>query len=99
MAHDIYCCSQAILDSIGSLIDGGASGGLTGTDICLLEYTEQCADITVVDQASLNKLPLLTCPSTVNTTHRPIVFIMYQYAYYEKGSTINSAGQLSYFGC
>ena len=39
-AHVTYKCLPAISDSIGSLIDGGANGGLAGADVCVLEYTE-----------------------------------------------------------
>ena len=40
MTHVTYQCSQDISDSIGSLIDEEANGGLAGTDVCLLDYTE-----------------------------------------------------------
>ena len=33
MAHVTYQCSPAILDSIGSLIDGGTYGRLADTDV------------------------------------------------------------------
>ena len=85
MAHVTYQCLQAILDSIGSLIDGGAIGGLAGADSCMLDYS---ADIILL---------LVTCTRTVHTTHGPIVLIMCLYAYYGKWSTIHSIGQLSHF--
>ena len=40
MAHVTYWCWQAILDSIGSHIDGGASSGLADADIHMLDYTK-----------------------------------------------------------
>ena len=40
MAHITYQCSQAMLDSIGSLIDRGTNGGLAGTDVHMVDYTE-----------------------------------------------------------
>ena len=33
-------CLQPISDSIGSLIDAGANGGLAGTDVHMLGYTK-----------------------------------------------------------
>ena len=36
MAHVTYQCSQAISDSMRSLIDGGANGRLTSADVCTL---------------------------------------------------------------
>ena len=35
---------QSLIDSIRSLIDGEANGGLAGADICMLKYTDQYAD-------------------------------------------------------
>ena len=82
MAYVTYQCLQPISNSIGSLIDRGAKGGLAGADVCMLDYTEQCADITGVGQASINALPLVTCAGTVHMTYGPIVLIMHLYAYY-----------------
>ena len=82
MAHVTYWCSQAISDSIGSLIDGGANSGFAGADVCMLEYTKQYASIMGVGQASINALPLVTCAGTIHTTQGPIVLIMNQYAFY-----------------
>ena len=85
-------------DSIRPLIDRGANGGLACTDVHMLEYTKQYAEMTGVSQASINALPLVTCVGTVHTTQGPTVLIMNQYAYYRKGSTVHSIGQLSHFG-
>ena len=78
MAPIPYQCLQVISDSIGSLIDGGSNGRLAGTDVCMLEYTNWCADIMGVDQASMNALRLVTCAGTIQTTQGPIVLIMNQ---------------------
>ena len=64
MTHVTYCCSQAMSDSIGSLIDGGAHSGLAGADVHMLDYTEQYADSMGVGQASINTLPCVTCGGT-----------------------------------
>ena len=45
----------------------------------------------------LNELPFVTCAGSVHMTLGPIVLIMHPYAYYGKGSTIHSTGQLSHF--
>ena len=47
----IWSMSPTISDSIRLLIDGGANGGLAGTDICMLQYTKRYADIMGVGQA------------------------------------------------
>ena len=78
MAHVTYWCSQAIYDSISSLIDRGANTGLAGTDICMLKYTKQYADITGVDQSSINALPLVTCAGTVHMMQGLTVLILNQ---------------------
>ena len=64
----------------------------------MLEYTDQYADITGVDWASINALPLVTCAGTVHMTQGPIVLIMNQYAYYGKGSSVHSVRKLLHFG-
>ena len=76
MAHVTYWCLQALSNHSGSLIDAGANGGLAGTDVHMLEYTEQYTDIMGVGQVSLNSLPLVTCAG--NMTQGPIVLIMNQ---------------------
>ena len=52
--------------------------------VCMLEYTEQYADIIRVGQVSLNALQLVTCAGTTYMTQGPIVLVMNQYAYMEK---------------
>ena len=98
MDHVTYLWSQAISDSIGSLLDRGANGGLASADIHVLKYTKQYADTTGVGQASISALQLVTYTRTVHTTQGPVVLIMNQYAYYGETSTVHSAGQLSDFG-
>ena len=98
MAHVTYWCLQTMSNSIGSLIDGGANGGFPGTDVHVLEYTEQYADIMGVGQPSINALPLVTCAGTIQTTQGSIVLIMNQYTYNGKGSTVDYVRKLSHFG-
>ena len=68
MAHVTYQCLQAISGSNQSIIDGGATGGLAGTGVHMLEYTEQYADIMGVGQASINTLSLVTCAGMIHMT-------------------------------
>ena len=82
LVHVIHQCSHAIFDSIVSHIDGGAIGGLAGTDVCLLDYTKQCSVIMGIGQESLDALSLVPSARTVHMIQCPIVLIMHQYAYY-----------------
>ena len=100
MASVTYRCTQAAASTTlpGSLIDGGANGGLAGEDVRVLSYTDRSADITGIGDSHMEDVPIVTCAGVVQTTRGPIVLIMNQYAYYGKGSTAHSTGQLSHFG-
>ena len=100
MASVTYRCTQAAASTTlpGSLIDGGANGGLAGEDVRVLSYTDRSADITGIGDSHMEDVPIVTCAGVVQTTRGPIVIIMNQYAYYGKGSTMHSIGQLSHFG-
>ena len=95
MAHVTYQGSQAIYDSIRSLIDGRANGGLAGAETHMFEYTEQYADSMGVGLASIDALTSVTCAGTIHMSQGPIVLIMNQYTFYGTGSTVYSIVQLS----
>ena len=85
-------------NGIGSLIDGGANGGFAGADVRVLEYTDQHADVTGIADHSVQNVPLATVAGLVKTTKGDAIVIMHQYAYYGKGTTVHSVGQMEHFG-
>ena len=82
----------------GSLIDGGANGGMSGADVRLLETGYDTADVSGIADNSVQNLPIATCAGLVESTTGPIIVIMHQYAHYGKGKTIHSVNQLLQFG-
>ena len=82
----------------GSLMDGGANGGMSGADVRLLETGYETADVSGIADNAVQNLPIATCAGLVESTTGPIVVIMHQYAHYGKGKTIHSVNQLLHFG-
>jgi hypothetical protein len=81
------------------LVDGGANGGMAGTDVKILsESAFNKANVTGIGESLIQNLPLATAAGLVNTHRGPAVVILNQYANYGKGHTIQSASQLRAFG-
>ena len=82
----------------GALIDGGANGGLSGSDVRVLSETLNSADVTGIGEKSLVNLPLCTVGAVIDTHKGPIIGVFNQYAHYGKGQTVHSVNQLKHFG-
>ena len=80
-----------------SLIDGGANGGLGGSDVRLIETTDRYADVTGIDGHVMTNIPIGTVAGKVLTTRGPIIAIWHQYAYTGKGHSIHSSHQMRHF--
>ena len=84
----------------GSLIDGGANGGLCGNDVEILEHTLQRCDVVGIAQNTVADLPIVQCAGKTETMNgTPIILIFNQYANKGDGHTIHSCSQLRHFGC
>ena len=81
----------------GSLIDRGANGGLAGSDVRILERTGRTVSVTGIDNHELSGLDIVTCAALLHTNHGKVVLIMHEYAYYGRGNTIHSPGQIEWF--
>ena len=81
----------------GSLIDRGANGGLAGSDVRILERTCRTVSVTGIDNHELPGLDIVTCAALLHTNHGKVVLIMHEYAYYGRGNTIHSPGQIEWF--
>ena len=98
-AHVKYHVQNHNRISTGSLIDGGAAnGGLSGTDVRVLNESLVLADVTGIGGGVVNNLPLCTVAGFINTLQGPIIGIFHQYAHYGEGTTIHSVPQLLHFG-
>eukprot|EP00977_Amphora_coffeiformis_P027069 scaffold32849_cov108-Amphora_coffeaeformis.AAC.1 len=96
-----YRISQADeRDTRGSLVDGGANGGMFGDDVRVLEFVEHATvDITGINNAEVNGLRIAQGAAVVETINDgPIIVIMSQYANLGHGKTIHSKGQMENFG-
>ena len=85
-------------DKIGSLIDGGANGGMSGSDVLLLETTLDFADVTGIADNAVRNIPIGTCAGLVESVTGPIIIIMHQYAHHGEGNTVHSVNQMLDFG-
>ena len=81
----------------GSLIDRGANGGLAGSDVTILERTGRTVSVTRIDNQDLPGLDIATCAALLHTNHGKVVLIMHEYAYYGRGNTNHSPGQIEWF--
>ena len=80
-----------------SLIDRRANVGLAGSDVRILERTGRTVSVTGIDNHELPGLDIVTCAALLNTNHGKVVLIMHEYAYYGRGNTIHSPGQIEWF--
>jgi Reverse transcriptase (RNA-dependent DNA polymerase) len=93
-----YRVSQHNHSHSGSLIDGGANGGMSGNDVRVLSETMDRADVTGIANNKVSDLKLCTVAGLVQSSSGPVVAIFHQYAHYGEGRTIHSSNQLRSFG-
>ena len=91
----IYHVSKHSSSHYGSLIDRGANGGLAGSDVRILERTGRTVSVTGLDIHELPGLDIVTCAALLHTNHGKMVLILHEYAYYGRGNTIHSPGQMT----
>ena len=93
----IYHVSKHSSSHYGSLIDRVANGGLAGSDVRILERTGRTVSVTGIDNHELPGLDIVTRDALLHTNHGKVVLIMHEYAYYGRGNTIHSPGQIEWF--
>ena len=62
-----------------------------------MERTGRTVSVTGIDNHELPGLDIVTCAALLNSNHDKVVFIMHEYAYYGRGNTIHSPGQIEWF--
>lgn len=85
-------------NKVSSLVDRGANGGLAGQDVRLIETTMRLADVSGINNHTIEALPIATVAGVVTSHLGPVVMIMHQYAYHGKGKTIHSSVQIEHHG-
>jgi hypothetical protein len=81
-----------------SLMDGGANGGLSGSDVRVISESVLTVNISGIGNTNLTNLPLCTVAGLIKTTAGPIVGIFNQYAHLGTGHTIHSCNQMRSYG-
>ena len=94
--HLFYHVAQAKQAQHGSLVDRGANGGLAGSDVRILSKSSRKCTVTGIDQHQIKGLYIVQCAALVETNHGYLTLIMNEYAYYGKGHTIHSSGEIEW---
>ena len=63
----------------------------------ILERTGRTVSVTGIGNHELPGLDIVTCAALLNTYHGKVILIMHEYAYYGRGNTIHSPGQIEWF--
>ena len=95
-AHITYHVAQAKQAKHGSLVDRGANGGLAGSDVRILSTSPRKCTVTGIDNHEIPVLDLVQCAALVQTNHGIVNLIMNEYAYYGRGHSIHSSGQIEW---
>jgi hypothetical protein len=82
----------------GSLIDGGANGGLCGCNTLVLSETGQRCDVTGITNNAVNNLPIVQTAAVIQSSIGPIIGIFNQYPSIGEGKSVHSCAQLRSFG-
>ena len=96
-AHITYHVAQAKQAKHGSLVDRGANGGLAGSDVRVLSTSSRKCTVTGIDNHEIPGLHLVQCAALVQTNHGMVNLIKNEYAYYGRGHSIHSSGQIEWY--
>ena len=92
-----YHISKHSASSYRSLVDRAANGGLAGADVHVLERTGRKESVKGIDDHELAGLDIVMCVALIQTNHGKVNILMYEYAYYGRGNTIQSPCQIEWF--
>jgi hypothetical protein len=76
-----------------SLMDSGANGGVAGSDVRTIFKTGRTVYIRGIDNHQCTNIDISTVGGVIHSRKGPIIGIMHQYAFLNKGSTIHSPCQ------
>jgi len=89
---------QQCKDDDGALVDGGANGGVSVNDVCVINFTGQSINITGIDHHQITDKPICMAGGVTETHAEPVIAIMHQQAYHGCGRMILAPAQLEVFG-
>ena len=96
-AHITYHVAQAKQAKHGSLVDRGANGGLAGSDVRVLSTSSRKCTVTGIDNHEIPGLDLVQYAALVQTNHGIVNLIINEYAFYGRGHSIHSSGQIEWY--
>ena len=96
-AHITYHFAQANQAKHGSLVDRGANGGLAGSDVRVVSPSPRKCTVTGIDNHEIPGLDLVQCAALVYTNNGIVSLIMNQYAYYGRGDSVHSSGEIEWY--
>jgi hypothetical protein len=82
----------------GSLIEGGANVGMSGSDVRVLEQTMSHAVVSGPAEHAVTDLPIVTAAGVLQSSQGYIIGIFLQYAHLGTGNIIHSSNQIRYIG-
>ena len=96
-SHITFHVAQANQAVHESFVDRGANGCLAGSDVRVLNTSSRHCTVTSIDNHEIPGLDIVHCAVLVNTNHGIVNLIMNEYAYYGKGHSIHSSGQIEWY--
>ena len=94
--HITYHIAQANQAMHQSFVDRGANGGLACSDVRVLNTSSRQCTVIGMNNHEIPGLDIVQCAALVNTNHGIVNHIMNEYAYYGKGHSIHSSGQIEW---
>jgi hypothetical protein len=96
--YQFHVDSAAQTACAGSLVDGGANGGLCGSDLLILSETGQRCNVTGITNNAVTDLTIVQADDLIQSSIGPIIGIFHQYASIGNGKSVHSFAQLRSFG-
>jgi hypothetical protein len=81
-----------------ALVDGGANGGLSGSELRVIETSFHRADVRGIGDQTLQGLPIALVAALIQTMSGYMIGMFHQYAHIGKGNIIHSANQMRKLG-
>ena len=70
---------------------------MVGSDVRVLSTSSRKCTVTGIDNHEIAGLDLIQCAALVQTNHGMVNLIMNEYAYYGRGHSIHSSGQIEWY--
>ena len=93
-AHITNHVAQANQALHQSCVDRGANGGLAGSEVRVLNTSSRQCTVIGINNHEIPGLDIVQYDALVNTNHGIVNLFMNEYAYYGKGHSIHSSGQI-----